>query len=272
MTAALRLAAVKIRLGGRMVLEDVSLSVPRGAFVGVFGANGAGKTTLLRAVAGLVRPHAGQIEVLGEATARARHRIGYLPQSGALPPDIALSGRDFVSACAGGGGWGLPVLSPAQRADVDRVLRLTDTAALANRRVGLLSGGERQRLLLAQALLGRPDLLLLDEPLAGLDPRHQAASVALVRRLQQQLGLTILVTAHDLNPLMGVMDQVIFLGSGQAVCGPVDEVINSRSLSRLYGAPVEVVRTGGHVFVVMAGDAAVAASGSPAGQGVHAGV
>jgi zinc/manganese transport system ATP-binding protein len=272
MTAAISLADVSVRLGGRVVLAHLSFSVPHGAFVGVFGANGAGKTTLLRALAGLVRPQSGRVEVLGETPARIGRRIGYLPQSGALPPDIGLSGRDFVAACGGGGGWGLPILNTVQREDVDRVLRVTDTSALADRPVGALSGGERQRLMLAQALLGQPDLLLLDEPLAGLDPRHQAASVALVRRLQQQLGLTILVTAHDLNLLMGVMDQVIFLGSGQAVCGPVGEVVDSRSLSRLYGAPVEVVRAAGHVFVVMASGEAAAASGSLAGQGVHAGV
>jgi zinc/manganese transport system ATP-binding protein len=265
MTEAVSLTGVTVRLGGRVVLDHLSLSVPRGAFVGVFGANGAGKTTLLRALAGLVRPQSGRMEVLGETPARIGRRIGYLPQSGAHPADVGLSGRDFVAACAGGGGWGLPLLNDEQRADVDRVLRLTDTAGVADRAVGALSGGERQRLMLAQALLGRPDLLLLDEPLAGLDPRHQVATIALVRRLQHQLGLTILLTAHDLNPLMEVMDRVIFLGSAQAICGPVDEVVNSRSLSRLYGAPVEVVRTGGRVFVAMG-------EGVPAGQGVHAGV
>jgi zinc/manganese transport system ATP-binding protein len=260
---AIRLAGVTLRLGGRNVLDDLSFAIPSGAFVGVFGANGAGKTTLLRVLAGLIRPQAGKVEVLGETVAHASRRIGYLPQTGGLLPDIALSGRDFVAACAGGAGWGLPFLNPTQRADVDRVLRLTHSAATAHRPVAALSGGERQRLMLAQSLLGAPDLLLLDEPLAGLDPRHQAATIALVRRLQQQLGLTILFTAHDLNPLMAVMDQVIFLGGGRAVCGTVDEVVDSQSLSRLYGAPVEVVRTGGRVFVAMGG-------GEPAGQGAHA--
>ena len=114
-------------------------------------------------------------------------------------------------------------------------------------------GGERQRLLLAQALIGRPRLLLLDEPLISLDPHHQHAVVALARSLQAELGLTVLFSAHDLNPLLGALDRVLYLGHGQAALGTVDEVVTGPVLSRLYGSRIDVVRLGGRIFVMAGG-------------------
>ncbi len=125
-----------------------------------------------------------------------------------------------------------------------------DAEALSARPISALSGGQRQRLLLAAALLGRPKLLLLDEPLISLDPAAQAGIIALIRRLQETLGLTVLFAAHDINPLLSTMDRVLYLGGGKAAIGTVDEVITSATLSTLYGAPIEVIRAGGRIFVV----------------------
>jgi zinc/manganese transport system ATP-binding protein len=133
---------------------------------------------------------------------------------------------------------------------VDRVLDLVGARPLARRPLSELSGGERQRLLLAQALVGAPRLLLLDEPLISLDPHHAGDVVALVKSLQVALGLTVLFSAHELNPLLGALDQVLYLGRGQAALGAVDEVITGPVLSRLYGADIEVVRLGGRIFVM----------------------
>jgi zinc/manganese transport system ATP-binding protein len=251
--SVLRLKGVTLRLGGRTVLRDLDLAVGQGVFVGVLGGNGAGKTTLMRAILGLLRPSTGRIEVFGRPAGRGNRAIGYMPQARANLGDLRLSGRAFITAASGGVGWGLPLASAAQRADVERVIALVDAGAYAGRPVGALSGGERQRLMLAQALLGQPRLLLLDEPLAGLDPHHQAATIRLVRRLQQSLGISVLFSAHDLNPLLGALDAVLYLGGGHAALGSVDEVVTGPVLSRLYGSPVEVVRAQGRVFVVAGG-------------------
>ena len=116
-----------------------------------------------------------------------------------------------------------------------------------------MSGGERQRLLLAQALIGRPQLLFLDEPLISLDPPTSAASSKSLGRAQQELGITVLFTAHELNPLLGAIDRVLYLGGGNAVLGTVDEVITGPVLSRLYGTQIEVVRLEGRIFVMAGG-------------------
>jgi zinc/manganese transport system ATP-binding protein len=130
------------------------------------------------------------------------------------------------------------------------VLELVDASGLAERPVAQLSGGELQRLLVAQALIGEPRVLLLDEPLASLDPHFQQAVVALIKRVQQSLRITVLFTAHDLNPLLDAMDRVLYLGQGQAVLGSVDEVMTSATLTRLYGAPIEVVRVHDRIVVL----------------------
>ena len=253
--SVLRFRGARLSLGRRVVLDALDFDVPQGAFVGVLGANGAGKTTLMRAALGLVRPSAGSIEVFGRAARRGEPAIGYMPQARAALADLRLSARSFVSAASCGVGWGLPLHTRAERRDVERVLGLVDAVAYAHRPVGSLSGGERQRLLLAQSLLGEPRMLLLDEPLASLDPSHQAATVALVGHLQRQLRLTVLFSAHELNPLLPALDQVLYLGAGRAALGTIDDVIQPDVLSRLYGARVDVIRAQGHVFVVTNGGA-----------------
>ncbi len=242
-------SGVTLALGGHTVLRDVSLLVEPGEFIGVLGANGAGKTTILRAILGLLCPVRGTIRVLGRPAARGNPAIGYLPQSrGTQGPRI--SGWDFVASAAGGHRWGPPLPGQSERRDVARVLDLVGAAGLASRPLAELSGGERQRLLLAQALLGRPRLLLLDEPLISLDPHRQADAIRLVRDLRQQLGLTVLFSAHELNPLLGALDRVLYLGSTQAAIGAVDEVITGPVLSRLYGTEISVLRLGGRIFVM----------------------
>ncbi len=248
---ALQFETVRLQLGDRTVLRDVSFAIAAGEFVGLLGPNGAGKTTLMRAVLGLVRPVSGRITVGGQPARRGNPAIGYMPQIRTTAHQ-RLSGADFIASACGGARWGVPHTSATDRAEIARVLALVQAEALAERPIVDLSGGERQRLLLAQALLGRPSLLLLDEPLMSLDPRHQSGVVALVRRLQRELGVTVLFSAHELNPLLGAMDRVLYLGGGQAALGTVEDVITGPVLTRLYGAPIDVVRAGGRVFVTAA--------------------
>ena len=247
-----------IARGRRTVLAEVSAAIRPGEFIGVFGPNGAGKTTLLHAILGLLSPASGTIRVLGASPQHARRAAGYLPQQRAAVADLPLRARDFVASAYRGERWGLPLAGGNARREVDRVLTMVEAGPLATRRLAELSGGELQRLLLAQALIGAPRLLLLDEPLVSLDPHYQGTVVALVKRLQQTLGLTVLFTAHDVNPLLGAMDRVLYLGHGRAALGTVDEVITARVLSRLYQTPIEVLRVNRRILVI-AGHGAVEA-------------
>ena len=253
---ALELDHVSLALAGRTILSDVSLAIDQGEFVGVLGPNGAGKTTLMRAVLGLVPVASGEIRIGAQPVARGNPSIGYMPQTRSALASRRVLGRDFVAMAADGHRWGLPVADAATRADVERVLELVGAAKLAARPLTELSGGERQRLLLAQCLLGQPRLLLLDEPLISLDPHHQRSVVELVRRVQRELGITVLFSAHELNPLLNAIDRVLYLGSGSAALGTVDEVITRPVLSRLYGSPIDVMRVNGRIFV-MSGDVEV---------------
>ncbi|AQH00132.1 ABC transporter ATP-binding protein [Burkholderia sp. KK1] len=251
--AALEVDRVTLALGGREILNDASFTVRNGEFIGVLGPNGAGKTTLMRALLGLVPLKSGSIRVNGEAVVRGNPSIGYMPQIRTGLANRRVLGRDFVAMAADGHHWGLPHRNARIRADVERVLELVGARQLASRPLSELSGGERQRLLLAQCLLGDPRLLLLDEPLISLDPRHQTGVVELVRRVQRELNITVLFSAHELNPLLNSLDRVLYLGSGRAALGTVDEVISKPVLSRLYGSPIDVMRVNGRIFV-MSGD------------------
>ena len=245
---------VTLRLGGHNVLAGISLEIAAGEFIGVLGPNGAGKTTLMRAVLGLVPASRGSIHVLGQPAARGNPKVGYLPQVRKTAGDLRLSGWDFVAAVVEGHRLGLPFRGKAARAEVDRALDLVGARELARRALAETSGGERQRLLLAQALIGRPRLLLLDEPLINLDPRYQGDVMALAKSLQVELGITILFSAHELNPLLGALDRVLYLGRGQAALGTVDDVITEPVLSRLYGAEIDVLRVKGRIFVMSGGN------------------
>ncbi|MBB5457569.1 ABC transporter ATP-binding protein [Paraburkholderia sp. Cpub6] len=249
----LELDNATLDLGGRTILRDTSFVVNQGEFIGVLGPNGAGKTTLMRAVLGLVPAVGGAIRVLGQTVERGNASIGYMPQTRSALAGRRVRGRDLVAMAADGHRWGLPHADAKTRADVDRVLELVGGTNLSKRPLSELSGGERQRLLLAQCLLGNPKLLLLDEPLISLDPHHQKSVVELVRRVQQELGIAVLFSAHELNPLLNSIDRVLYLGSGVAALGTVDEVITRPVLSRLYGSPIDVMRVNGRIFVMSGG-------------------
>lgn len=252
-TPAIACEGVTLERDGRTVLADVSLTIPQGCFVGLFGANGSGKTTFLRALLGLLPPTQGRITVMGQPPAQAACHVGYMPQV-RTPAGASLTGYDLLGSGIRGDRWGLPWLRASDRTAIEEALEAVDATAFAARRLGELSGGERQRLLIAQALIGNPRLLLLDEPLASLDPVRMRDVAERIGAIARARGMTVICSAHDLNALTGVMDSVLYVARGHARLGPVDEVVTSASLSALYGAPVEVCRSpSGRILVAADG-------------------
>lgn len=236
-------------LRGRPVLEDVSFSIRSGEFVALIGPNGAGKSTLLRVLLGLIPQTDGSVRVLGEPVQRGNPRIGYVPQHQTFYESTPLRGRDMVALGVNGTRYGLPIPGRSASAKVEEALADVRATAYADMPIARLSGGEQQRLMLAQALVGDPDLLLLDEPLANLDIRSRRDVVDLVRDVSRARGIAVLFVAHDVNPLLGCMDRVLYIADGRAVIGPQDEIVRGDVLSGLFGFPVHVIRADGHVLV-----------------------
>jgi zinc/manganese transport system ATP-binding protein len=252
--SALSFDDVTIRLGRRDILSAASFVVEDREFIGMLGANGAGKTTLMRAALGLIPAASGAISVLGEPVARGNPAIGYMPQNRGAMAGLRLTGWDVVASAAIGRRFGFVRLDKATRGEIDWALDQIGARDLARQSIGELSGGELQKVLLSEALLGRPRLLLLDEPLISLDPAHQKSIVETARRICDDLEVAIVFSAHELNPLVNAIDRVLYLGSGAAVIGPVDEVVTGPVLSRLYGTQIEVVRAKDRYFVMAADD------------------
>jgi zinc/manganese transport system ATP-binding protein len=256
-SAAVRLEGAAARRGSRLIWSDVDLRIGAGEFVAVLGPNGAGKSTLLDVVLGLLPLERGGASVLGADPREARARIGYLPQRRSFDSATRIRGREVVRLGLDGARWGVPLparLSAASRRAnrrVEEMIELVGASAYAARPIGELSGGEQQRLLIAQALVRKPRLLLLDEPLDSLDLSNQAAVAGLVQRICESQGVTVLLVAHDVNPILPYLDRVVYFAEGRAVEGPPREVIDGGTLSRLYGAPVEVLEASDGRLVVV---------------------
>ena len=254
-TPAVTFEGAAARLGERTIWSDVSLTIARGEFVAILGPNGSGKSTLVKAILGLVPLAAGSTSVLGRPPGEAKGRIGYLPQRRTFDAGMRIRGVDLVRLGLDGARLGVPLPWLPGRARttarVAEVLELVDAARYAREPIGELSGGEQQRLLIAQALVRRPELLLLDEPLDSLDLPNQAAVAALVRRICREEHVAVLLVAHDVNPILSYLDGVVYVAGGKAVEGAPEDVISSATLSRLYGAPIEVLRAADGRLVVV---------------------
>jgi zinc/manganese transport system ATP-binding protein len=247
---AVQLVGAEARLGARVIWSDVDIDVGAGEFAAILGPNGSGKTTLLRVLLGELELARGSAAVLGAPPGAQKRRIGYLPQRRHFDASTRIRGIDLVRLGLDGARWGVPLRRSGGN-EVDRVLELVGATRYARRPIGRLSGGEQQRLLIAQALVSRPQLLILDEPLDSLDLPNQSAVAALLERICRDERVTVLLVAHDVNPLLSYVDRVVYLGSGHAVVGPPAQVITGATLSRLYGVPVEVLQTADGRLVVI---------------------
>jgi zinc/manganese transport system ATP-binding protein len=248
-------------LGGHVIWRDISFDVYDGEFVAILGPNGAGKSTLVKAILGLVRLAAGSITVLDHPAHRGCRDIGYVPQRRNFDAEVHVRGRDVVRLGLDGARWGTPIPGLARvwagarahedRRRVEEVIDLVGARSYADRPIGELSGGEQQRLLVAQALVTRPRILLLDEPLDSLDLRNQREMSAVIRHISEESDTAVLLVAHDVNPLLPYLDRVCYVAGGHTAIGPPREIITSETLTRLYGSPVEVLRTHAGQLVVV---------------------
>ncbi|MDQ6607488.1 MAG: ATP-binding cassette domain-containing protein [Actinomycetota bacterium] len=244
-----RLEGAQARIGGRTVWSEVDITVAAGEFTAILGPNGSGKTTLLRVLLGELPLAAGSASVLGHAPGAVNRQIGYLPQRRHFDPSIRIRGVDLVRLGLDGARWGLSIRRTG-RERVQEAIAMVGAGDYAARSIGRLSGGEQQRLLIAQALVSRPNVLILDEPLDSLDLPNQTAVAALLARICRQQGVSVILVAHDVNPLLSYLDRLVYFGGGRAAVGTPAEVITAKTLSGLYGVPIEVLRTAdGRLFV-----------------------
>jgi zinc/manganese transport system ATP-binding protein len=246
-----------VALGGRTIWQEVQLSVHPGEFLVILGPNGAGKSTLLKAILGLIPLSGGTISVLGGPARRGNAAIGYVPQRRHFEAEVRIRGRSIVRLGLDGRNWGLPLpfLQPRKARDaayrVQEAIDLVGAGEYADRPIGELSGGEQQRLLIAQALVTRPRILALDEPLDSLDLRNQQAVAGVIRQISRETGAAVLLVAHDINPILPAVDRVVYIAHGQVAIGTPEEVITTQTLSRLYATPIEVLRASdGRIVVV----------------------
>jgi len=255
----LELEDAALRVRGRTLFAGLDLQVHPGELIAILGPNGAGKTSLFRAILGLERLATGRVRVLGRPAQRGDHRIGYVPQQRVWGRGTPMLGRDLVTLGRTGARWGLPVTSREDREAVARAIWAVRAESLAARPMGDLSGGEQQRLRIAQAIVDEPSLLLLDEPLSSLDLGNQAEIIGLADR-ERERGAAVLFIAHDINPVLGHVDRVLYLAHGRHRLGTPGEVLTTESLTDLYGTRVDVLRfpdpaTGvDRVFVAGAGN------------------
>jgi zinc/manganese transport system ATP-binding protein len=238
--------------GTRRIWSAGTFMIPGGSFTAILGPNGAGKSTLIRMILGQLPPAAGRLEVLGRTPRRGNPDIGYVPQGSVFDPELSIRGRDFVGLAFDGHRWGVRLTGRARAAAATASsIEAVGAGDYADRPLGSLSGGEQQRLLLAQALIGQPSLLLMDEPLSHLDVRNQGGMVQLIAQVARERKLTVLLIAHDVNPLLPHIDLVLYVANGKLAIGRPEDIITSQRLTEIYSSPVEVLSDSrGRLFVV----------------------
>ena len=250
------LRGATLRFGARELWSGLDLDVAPGEFIAVLGPNGSGKTSLLKVLLGLQQLTSGSVTVCGRTPRRGSDLVGYIPQQKAFDRDIPLRGRDLVRLGLDGHRWGTALPSRASRARVQQAIESVGGASFADAPLGTLSGGEQQRLRIAQALLGDPQVLLCDEPLLSLDLAHQQATSALIDARRRGAATSVLFVTHEINPVLPLVDRVLYLVGGRWAIGTPDDVLTSETLSELYGVDVDVLRVRGRIVVVGAPDAA----------------
>ncbi|WP_433609776.1 metal ABC transporter ATP-binding protein [Prescottella agglutinans] len=270
---AVELRDARLSFGDRTLWSNLNLSVQQGEFIAVLGPNGSGKTSLLKVLLGQLAPTSGTVRIAGTPAKAGNAHVGYVPQQKSLDDGLPLRGRDLVGLGVDGHRWGTGLLGRAKRrAIVDSAIAQVGAQAYADAPIGSMSGGEQQRLRIAQALVGDPKVLLCDEPLLSLDLANQHRVSELIDRRRREHDTAVLFVTHEINPILPLVDRVLYLVDGQFKIGTPEEVMTSEVLSELYRTDVEVLHVRGRLVVVGTGDAidALGSGGGPRpGEGVH---
>jgi zinc/manganese transport system ATP-binding protein len=248
--------------GSRDLWQNLDLTVEPGEFVAVLGPNGSGKTSLVKVLLGLTPLSSGAVEVCGAPPKRGSSVIGYIPQQKGFDRDVPIRGIDLVRLGLDGHRWGIPLPSSHKRHLVDAAIAAVGATEFAHAPVGRLSGGEQQRLRVAQALLGDPKLLLCDEALLSLDLKHQREVVELIDAQRRASAISVLFVTHEINPILPVVDRVLYLVGARWAVGTPADVLTSARLSDLYQTDVQVLQVGGRIIIVGVPDSPHADPGS----------
>ena len=241
---AVAFESVSVRYGSTVALEDVSFSVASGSLSGVIGPNGGGKSSLIKSVVGLVKPNGGRILVHGHINSEMRKRIGFMPQAEQVDWNFPVSVWDVVMMGLTPQRGLFRSHSRANREAAAEALATVDLVDLRRRGIGQLSGGQRRRALLARAIVAAPSVLLLDEPMVGLDPTAQHRFLDIVDRLRDT-GTTVIMCTHNLTCVSARASDVAVVNGRLIAYGPPDEVLLESVLADAFGHQLVVHSTGG---------------------------
>jgi zinc/manganese transport system ATP-binding protein len=249
-TPLLTIKNASLAFGESTLWSNLNIEIQPHEFIAVIGSNGSGKTTLLKAILGQEKLSSGSIEFLGKPVTRGSRRVGYIPQHRSIDSASPMRAIDMLRLGLDGHRFGLPISSRAANKKVQHILGCVDAFDLAAKRIGELSGGELQRLRVGQAVIDEPDLILADEPLSALDLAQQKVIADLLDQERREHNSAVIFVTHDVNPILSMVDRVLYLANGKFKIGTPDEVLRSEVLSELYGTPVDVVRNQGRILVV----------------------
>lgn len=258
MAPVLELHDAALAYGDRILWSGLDMAVQAGEFIAVLGPNGSGKTSLLKVLLGLTPLAAGTASIAGRPVRRGSRAVGYVPQQRAFDATSPLRARDLVGLGIDGHRWGVGMPNRRRRSRIDELLESVGAADYADVPVGLLSGGEQQRLRIAQALANDPRVLLCDEPLLSLDLPSQRAMSTLIDRRRREAGSAVLFVTHEINPVLDMVDRVLYLIDGAFRLGTPAQVMTTTTLSALYRTHVEVIRSNGRLVVLGANERSVA--------------
>ena len=249
MKPVLKVEGATLAFGDLTLWRDLNLEVAPGEFIAVLGTNGSGKTSLLKAILGQAKLQSGRILLGGSEIGHGSRKIGYIPQhrsAGAAP----MLAKDLLRLGLSGHRYGLSLHWRENRKRVNHILDCIEGHELANKPIADLSGGQLQRFRVGQAVIDEPDLILADEPLSALDLAQQRNVADLLDQERKEHSAAVIFVTHDVNPILSMVDRVLYFANGHYKIGTPDEVLRSEVLSELYGTPIDVVRNQGRIVVL----------------------
>jgi zinc/manganese transport system ATP-binding protein len=246
----LSVKGASLSFGEKRLWQNLNLDIAPGEFVAVLGTNGSGKTTLLKAILGQEKLDEGSIEIAGKPIKHGSRNIGYIPQHRSVDASTPLLAKDLLALGLNGHRYGFSLNPRRDRARVEHILGCINGHDLARKPIGELSGGELQRFRVGQAVIDEPDLILADEPLSALDPAQQKIIADLLDQERKDHSAAVMFVTHDVNPILSMVDRVLYLANGQYRIGTPDEVMRSEVLSELYNTDIDVVRNQGRIVVI----------------------